>query len=153
MNLRCLSLSHFVNKVYLRQGIIKSDFELFNIELKNFAKNLNEKESEERNKNIIASFLETRFSEKYKINTSEKIDLVICHKNSDNIGVIIETKSLKNNNEFPTKDNINVKAFHELILYYLRERDKGNDNIKNLIITNGREWFLFDVEIFYKNFL
>lgn len=39
---------------------------------------------------------------------------------------------------------LNVKAFQELVLYYLRERisDK-NLEVKHLVFTNINEWFIF----------
>jgi len=49
-------------------------------------------------------------------------------------------------------DCLNAKAFHELILYYMRERiTNHNLEIKHLIATNIYEWFIFDVEVFEKN--
>ena len=52
-----------------------------------------------------------------------------------------------------TKDNINVKAFQELVLYYLRERiTLKNLEIKYLIATNINEWFIFDSNLFEKHF-
>ncbi len=51
------------------------------------------------------------------------------------------------------QDSINVKAFHELILYFLRERITAkNLEIKYLIATNIHEWFIFDANIFEKTF-
>jgi hypothetical protein len=42
-----------------------------------------------------------------------------------------------------TKDNLNKKAFHELIQYYLEERIiNENLEIKHLIITNSIDWFI-----------
>ena len=50
-------------------------------------------------------------------------------------------------------DNLNGKAFHELILYYLRERiTNKNLEIKHLIATNIFEWFVFDASLFEKVF-
>lgn len=52
-----------------------------------------------------------------------------------------------------TKDNINTKAFQELVLYYLRERITANNlNVKYLIATNINEWFIFDAQLFEKEF-
>ena len=52
-----------------------------------------------------------------------------------------------------TKDKINVKAFHELVLYYLRERiTLKNIEIKHLIATNINEWFIFDATVFDRLF-
>lgn len=52
-----------------------------------------------------------------------------------------------------TKDKINVKAFQELVLYYLRERiTQKNIEIKYLIATNINEWFIFDATLFDRLF-
>jgi adenine-specific DNA-methyltransferase len=68
-------------------------------------------------------------------------------------GVIIEAKSPTNKYEMISKENINCKAFHELILYYLRERITGNNlEVKQLIATNIYEWFIFDASMFEKLF-
>ena len=93
-------------------------------------------------RNIIrisfSEFLKNTTFKGYYVNTKDRVDLVIKDKNKSDVNVIFETKSFKNKGEFPTKENINVKAFHELILYYLKEKiEEDNSNIKNLIITNG----------------
>jgi adenine-specific DNA-methyltransferase len=53
----------------------------------------------------------------------------------------------------PTCENINSKAFHELILYYLRERfSNKNIEVKNLVIPKIFEWFIFIASDFEKLF-
>jgi len=53
----------------------------------------------------------------------------------------------------PTCDNINTKAFQELILYYLQERiTNKNIEIKYLVITDIFEWFIFNASDFEKLF-
>ncbi|MBN1185770.1 MAG: hypothetical protein JXB49_26040 [Bacteroidales bacterium] len=48
---------------------------------------------------------------------------------------------------------INVKAFQELVLYYLREQiTLKNIEIKYLIATNINEWFISDATIFDRLF-
>ncbi|MDZ7650275.1 MAG: hypothetical protein U5K54_25820 [Cytophagales bacterium] len=69
--------------------------------------------------------------------------------------VIIEAKRPASQ-DMVTADDLNKKATHELLLYYLQERvDHGNIDIKYLIITNTYEWFVFDASVFdnlfYKN--
>ncbi|MFA6748207.1 MAG: TaqI-like C-terminal specificity domain-containing protein [Aminobacterium sp.] len=69
------------------------------------------------------------------------------------VGVIIETKSPSNNTEMVSKENLNTKAFQELVLYYLRERiTHENIEVKHLVITNIYEWFIFDSNIFDRIF-
>lgn len=68
--------------------------------------------------------------------------------------VIIEFKALKNPNEFIKKGDLNVKAFHESLLYYLTERKKGNNNLKHLILATIKELYIIDAnefEVFNKD--
>jgi len=117
---------------------------------------INEKESEEFHKNIISKFLDkTYYAGNHYINTKGRNDLVI-HNGQDaktGVGVIIETKKPTNRGEMLQKNSLNVKAFQELVLYYLRERiTHGNLEVHYLVVTNIYEWFIFDVEIFEKAF-
>ncbi len=115
---------------------------------------INDKETEEFHKNLVSKFLqETYYNLKDKpknfINTKGRNDLVIHNGETPktSVGVIIEAKKPTNSAEMPTLQNLNVKAFHELILYYLRERiTHKNLEIKHLVITNVYEWFIFDVQ-------
>jgi adenine-specific DNA-methyltransferase len=69
------------------------------------------------------------------------------------VGVIIEAKSPANKNEMITVQNLNGKALQELVLYYMRERiTLKNTELKNLVVTNIHEWFIFDAQLFNKLF-
>ncbi len=49
------------------------------------------------------------------------------------------------------RENFNKKAFHEMILYYLREKIKEkNYNIRHIVITNGFDWFIINAVDFEK---
>ncbi len=51
-------------------------------------------------------------------------------------------------------DNLNTKAFQELVLYFLRERITGNNlEIRYLVATNIHEWFIFDAIVFEQLFV
>ncbi len=51
-------------------------------------------------------------------------------------------------------DNLNTKAFQELVLYFLRERlQENNLEIKYLVATNVYQWFIFDAQEFEKYFI
>ncbi|MCA1760327.1 MAG: class I SAM-dependent DNA methyltransferase, partial [Bacteroidales bacterium] len=68
-------------------------------------------------------------------------------------GVVIEAKKPSNKAEMLSAKNINTKALHELILYYMRERVSGkNLELKHLVATNIYEWFIFDAADFEKWF-
>ncbi|NPD47806.1 Eco57I restriction-modification methylase domain-containing protein [Lentimicrobium sp. S6] len=112
-------------------------------------------ESEEHIKEPLKTFFHNTFYKDNYINTKNRIDLAIYLGNNmkSDVGVIIETKKPSNKAEFLSTNNLNKKALHELLLYYLRERiDEKNNNIKHLIATNGYEWYLFKAEDFYNHF-
>lgn len=141
-----------LNKAFLKVKPLRSEIELFKTNLVNLLNRINDNESEEFQKNLIIDFLkDTYYRQSHFINTKGRNDLVI-HNGADaktNVGVIIETKKYSNKTEMVSQKNMNTKAFQELVLYFLRERvTLKNIDIKNLIITNVYEWFIFDVSVF-----
>lgn len=145
-----------LNKAYLKAKPNREDIELFKKNLKSLFGSIDEKESEEFHKNLVADLLKnTYYSPKHFINTKGKNDLVI-HNDADaksSVGVILEVKRPKNKSEMLKLDGLNNKAFHELLLYYLRERfTEKNLEIKQLIATNIYEWFIFDATFFERFF-
>ncbi len=145
-----------LNKAFLKIKPNRKDIELFKTNLISLLDQLNESESEEHHKNIVSKFLDsTYYNGKNYINTKGRNDLVI-HNGKDaksSVGVIIEAKKPGNKAEMLKVDNLNTKAFHELVLYYLRERiTHRNLEIKYLVATNIYEWFIFDANTFEKLF-
>lgn len=112
-------------------------------------------ESEEHLKNNLRDFLrDTYYIDSNAINTKDKKDLVIhIGKSTDtDVAVIIEAKRPSNVKEMISTDNANKKALHELILYYLNERNQSNNiQLKQLVITNVYEWFIIDANQFDKH--
>ncbi len=145
-----------INKAYLKVKPNRSDIDVFKLNLIQLLDHTNEVESEEFHKNLVADFLKkTYYDPHHFINTKGRNDLVIHNGKApeSTVGVIIEAKKPTNKAEMLNKDNINYKAFHELILYYLRERiAKKNLEIKYLVVTNIYEWFVFDASVFEKLF-
>lgn len=145
-----------LNKSFLKVKPSRSEIEKFKENFTELLTHINPAETEEFHKNIISRFLEaTYYAPHHYINTKGRNDLVI-HNGKDAktpVAVIIETKKLSNLAEMPQRDNINTKALQELLLYYLRERiSLQNIEIRHLIITNTREWFVFDANVFEKEF-
>ncbi|CAM3981027.1 site-specific DNA-methyltransferase (adenine-specific) [Flavobacterium branchiophilum] len=145
-----------LNKAFLKIKPNRSDIEKFKINLIQLLDSIKEKESEEFHKNLISDFLKnTYYSPNHFINTKGRNDLVI-HTGKDaktNVGVILEAKSPSNKAEMLAENKLNNKAFQELVLYFLRERiTHKNLEIKNLVVTNVYEWYLFDAQIFDKLF-
>ncbi|NHA93450.1 class I SAM-dependent DNA methyltransferase [Helicobacter pylori] len=90
---------------------------------------------------------------KYKVKPTKRIDSAILNDNGK-VEVIIEFKALKNPNEFIKKGDLNVKALHESLFYYLIERKNGNNNLKRLILATIKELYIIDAnefEIFNKD--
>ncbi|GAA8434832.1 class I SAM-dependent DNA methyltransferase [Helicobacter pylori] len=111
----------------------------------------NQQENENHHNDAFNDLLKGVF--KYKVKPTKKIDSAILNKNNK-VEVIIEFKALKNPNEFIKKGDLNVKAFHESLLYYLTERKEGNNNLKRLILGTIKELYIIDAnefEVFNKD--
>ncbi|MCI6212070.1 MAG: Eco57I restriction-modification methylase domain-containing protein [Bacteroides heparinolyticus] len=100
----------------------------------------------------------TFYGQKYKVSPKGYIDCAIHLGNTTEtpVGIIFEVKTPTNASEMITKDNLNKKALQELLLYYLRERvEKKNIQLKQLVVTNIYEFFIFDAQefeqVFYSN--
>ncbi|MCL1464692.1 class I SAM-dependent DNA methyltransferase [Argonema galeatum] len=146
-----------LNKAFLKVKPNRNDIELFKTNLITLISQINEAESEEFHKNLIADFLKnTYYSSNYFINTKGRNDLVIHHGKDaqTSVGVILEAKKPTNKSEMLKVDRLNTKAFQELVLYFLRDRLTHNNlEIKYLIATNIYEWFIFDASSFEKAFI
>jgi len=148
-------------KAFLKQKPLRSEIDLFKTNLIALLDKISiiekqpKDESEEHLKNNIRDFLrDTYYRDTNAINTKDKKDLVIhLGKTTDTeVGVIIEAKRPTNLNEMISADSPNKKALHELILYYLDERNKvGNNQLKQLVITNIYEWYIIDANYFDKH--
>jgi hypothetical protein len=57
-------------------------------------------------------------------------------------------------NDMLSQKNLNTKALHELILYYLTELEGPDHNnaIRYLIASNGYDWFIFEETLFRQLF-
>ncbi|NLH45191.1 MAG: hypothetical protein GX451_03570, partial [Acholeplasmataceae bacterium] len=146
MKLNILKPRQSLNKAFLKVKPNRTEIESFKQNLAKLIDHINEAETEEFHKNIVSTFLkDTYYKENHYINTKGRNDLVI-HNGKDaksTVGVIIEAKKPTNKAEMLKTDNINTKAFQELVLYYLRERITGkNLDVKYLIATNIYEWFI-----------
>ena len=147
-------------KSFLKQKPLRSEMDIFKSNLMALLDKINtiekqpKDESEEHLKNNIRDFLrDTYYKDSNAINTKDKKDLVIhLGKTTDSdVGVMIEAKLPTNITEMVSADYPNKKALYELILYYFDERTNvGNNQLKQLIITNVNEWYIFDVNYFDK---
>jgi len=134
----------------------REEIELFKHELILLLDRIKDYESEEYHKNLVIDFLNsTYYKNNHYINTKGRSDLVVHNGKEPNtpVGVLMEAKKPTNKSEMISKDNVNVKSFQELVLYYLRERKtQKNFQLRYLIITNIYDWFIFDAQTFEKLF-
>lgn len=145
-----------INKAFLKIKPNRTEIERFKTNLIELLDRTNDTESEEFHKNLVSDFLKrTYYDPNHFINTKGRNDLVIHNGNKakSTVGVIIEAKKPTNRGEMVTREKLNVKAFQELVLYYLRERiTHKNLEVKYLVVTNINEWFIFDSNTFEKLF-
>ena len=155
MKLESIKPSKSLNKAYKNQSVSREQIELFKTELKKVFHHIDEKQDEEYHKNIISDLFKNVFcKDKYLVNVNKKEDLVIRLGNnpSDDVGVMLEFKKPTEKRDMVSAANANVKALQELVLYYLRQTvDNDNHKIKNLVVTNIYDWFIFDGVWFEKN--
>ena len=125
--------------------------------VKAFLNELDVSQDEEHNKRLVSRFLEQSFYEgKNAVNSDNPIDLAIfadtVAKDSRPV-VMLEVKQ-PTNPEMVRREDLNRKALHELVLYYVRqEQNHHNTAITHLIITDGEHWFVFDKRVFYDCFI
>ena len=163
MKLALRKLQNALNPAYRKQTVKREEMEVFKHHLRALLGHINPDESEENAKGHLSTFLKGAFyGSDFLIATKERADLVIHNgpKADSPAAVLIETKRPRANGpaapDMLRPDKPNVKALHELILYFLRERvEAQNTDLKYLIITDIHEFFLFDAadfeRLFFKN--
>ncbi|GAA8598060.1 class I SAM-dependent DNA methyltransferase [Helicobacter pylori] len=136
--------------------------EKFEKEINSLLENAPRQDDEEFQKNEINSFLKNTYG--YRCNTNKKVDSAIYVDKE--VQVLIEVKALNKKTEFPkNRENPLSKAFCQMVLYFLEEREKEkNNSLKHTIICNAHDFFLFDckdllflnedkrIKKFYKNY-
>ncbi len=136
-----ISLKDFIKK-YNPQEPKKETIENFEKEINSLLENAPRQDDEEFQKNEINKFLKNAYG--YNCNTRKKVDSAIYVDGE--VRVLIEVKALNNRNEFPkNRENPLSKVFCQMVLYFLEEIEKENNNsLKHTIICNAHEFFLFD---------
>ncbi|GAB4040481.1 hypothetical protein GCM10028774_45250 [Spirosoma jeollabukense] len=159
MHLNILTPSESLEKTYRLQSATREQIELFKTHFVKLLGHINEKESEENVKDHLMDFLkEVYYKDAHVVAPKGKTDFVI-HLGKDattQAGVLFEVKRPANKGEMITRQNLNTKAFHELLLYYFQERQRSkNSDIRHCVITNVYEWFIFDAalidRLFFRN--
>lgn len=151
MKLHPISLRKTLNPAYRKQKVSREEIEQFKQRFQILLEKVNTEESEENAKFHLTNFLQqVYYQDRFLVATKDRSDLVIHNGKTatSTAGVLIETKRPKTNgkvaSDMVTLEQPNVKAFHEILLYYLRERiEYENTDIKYLIITDVFHWYIF----------
>jgi type II restriction/modification system DNA methylase subunit YeeA len=154
-----LTIAKSLNKAYRQIPVDRIGFDVFKNQLNILYEQISSINTEEKLKGDLMDFLKlTFYGQNYKVSPNGDIDCAIHLGNSidDPVGVIFEVKKPTNASEMITREDLNRKAFQELLLYYLRERHtKKNYQLKQLVVTNVNEFFVFDAQeferLFYSN--
>ncbi|KAA6514562.1 type IIG restriction enzyme/methyltransferase [Helicobacter pylori] len=149
MSFTRIPLKDFIKK-YNPPTPTKETIENFEKEINSLLENAPRQDDEEFQKNEINSFLKNTYG--YRCNTHKKVDSAIYVDKE--VQVLIEVKALNKKTEFPkNKENPLSKAFCQMVLYFLEEREKEkNNSLKHTIICNAHEFFLFDCkDLFFLN--
>ncbi len=137
----------------------REQIERFKASFKTLFGHIDEKESEENVKDHLMDFLKAvYYKDTCLIAPKGKTDFVI-HLGKDAaspVGVLFEVKRPANRSEMVSRENLNTKAFHELLLYYFQERSRDrNSDLRHCVVTNVYEWYIFDAalidRVFYRN--
>lgn len=162
MKLQLRKLQQALNPAYRKQTVKREEMEAFKQQLRGLLAHLNPDESEENAKGHLTTFLKGAFyADAYLVATKERADLVIHNgpRADAPVAVLLETKRPRAQSQPAAADMVradrpNVKAMHELLLYFLRERlEEHNTDLKYLIITDVHEFFVFDAADFERLFL
>ncbi|MBN8689119.1 MAG: class I SAM-dependent DNA methyltransferase, partial [Chitinophagales bacterium] len=154
IQLEIKSPARSLNKAYLKETAGRSSIEKCKQQLLHLLEKADPASSEDTLKDYITDFLKnTWYSPEHAITINkEKKDFSIHTGKSakDSVAVIAEVKKL-GSAEMITAEKPNVKALHELVLYYLQERiTGGNNQVKYLLATDVHQWYLIDANEFDK---
>src|SRR5690606_25196405 len=156
MTFSILDLKDSLDKAYRLIKPRREDLNKFKQNLINLLSHIGDQHSEENVKIHLMDFLKNTFYHPdFLVSIKDRADFVIhLDKTSQSpVGVLFEVKKPSNKAEMVTKENLNMRAMHELILYFLRDRIKNkNLSLTTLVITNIYEWFVFDATQFEKIF-
>lgn len=109
--------------------------------------------TEENLKVHLMDLLKKRYHPQNTVEPQGSIDFVIRQGGVGTpAAVLFESKRSSNASDMIRPDNINRKALHELVLYYMQERDAGNTSIKYLVVSTEFELFIFEASFFERTF-
>jgi len=144
-------------KLFYKSSVEDDDFKNFkkninnyNSTIKNPPQGLSVTDKEAYYEDQTSSFLKTIFGCSNVLRGHNNIDIVLTDNNK--LQLVFEGK-VPGSNEMITTDNLNKKALHQLVYYFMQEVvSKKNQEMKYLIATDFNNWFVFDAVLFHRLF-
>ena len=149
----------FITPLLSKKSITTREIERFNDATQQYLTELEaQRIAKQSEPNIVSNALKPYFenldyvAQSYSQKGQSGMDLALMLEHSPS--VIIEAKVYESS-AMITKGDINKKALHEAILYFMRERHNGNKTLYHIVITDFYNWFVFDAKdfetLFWKN--
>jgi adenine-specific DNA-methyltransferase len=147
---------NFINPLLSRKALDTERFNAFKHALEHYKKSLADQISTKQTEpNIVASTLKPFLdsfgykSEPYSQKGQISIDLAVMQNLKPS--VIIEAK-MPNGADMIVEHDLNKRAFHQAIMYFMNERAKDNKALFHIIVTDFNNWFVFDAKDFDRHF-
>lgn len=158
MQLNIQTPRKFLNPLLSQKSVVSTDVDAFKAALGTYVENVQQlTASKQSEPNIVAGAL-MPFLQAVPLGYncrphSQKgqsgIDLAIL--SGKDVTVIIEAKAV-GSKDMITAHDLNKKAFHEAIFYFMQERSRKNDKLAHIVITDFQEWYVFDAKDFERLF-
>ncbi|MEP6227121.1 MAG: DNA methyltransferase, partial [Lentilitoribacter sp.] len=131
----------------------KAEFEKFKSNLETYFSRIDSSESEENLKTHLMDLFKSYLSPSHVVEQQGTIDFVIrAGGKKSPAAVLVEAKRAANKSDMIRKDDLNRKALHELVLYFMRERRNKNTDIRHLVICTEHEFYIFVASSFERTF-
>ena len=158
MQLNIQTPRKFLNPLLSQKSVVATDVEAFKAALAKYVEDVQQLTATRQSEpNIVAGAL-MPFLQAVPLGYncrphSQKgqsgIDLAVL--SGKDVTVIIEAKAV-GSKDMITAHDLNKKAFHEAIFYFMQERSRKNDKLAHIVITDFQEWFVFDAKDFERLF-
>lgn len=156
MELKLQKFSEGLSKPLLAFQPDSTTVEKFKLDLRTYFHAIDGDAREENLKFHLMKFLNLIFAPVHTVEQHESIDFVIrSGGRKTKPAVLFEIKREKNSTDMIQHGDINRKAFHEVVLYYMRERLNGNTDIRKIVIGTEYDLYVFDAtefeNLFWRN--
>jgi len=150
MKLNAKKPRNFINSLLSRKGVDAEKFNAFKLALQHYKKSLaNQISTKQAEPNIVTNclkpFLDSLGYQSGPCSQKGNIGIDLAVMQNLKPSVIVEAK-MPNNGEMISENDLNKRAFHQAILYFMNERSADNKALFHIIITDFHNWFVFDAK-------